>query len=937
MSKATESASSVRLQGDAIRIGQQSRLLLCASLFYFRIPRAYWRTRMEQLKHLGYNTIDVYFPWNHHEQQEGVWDFEGERDVAAFLREAAETGLWVVARPGPYICSEWDGGALPAYLLTREEMRLRDNDPQFLQYVAAWFDRILPLLRASQEGEGGSVIAVQLDNELDFYNCSDPTGYIGALRDMALERGITVPLFACAGQGGLAQATGWAEGVAPACNVYAHDRAPELEAKVLHYERLVRERGYPLLVTETNRSHYFLRRLLASGAKLLGPYLQVSGTDFGFTNATNNWGSPLAFLTSDYDFGGMISPEGEIREEGYEGRLLGRLIQTYGESLSEASVCSLEEAGWRLEGGDAGVARPLALRLRGGGYLATVTNLDDRTKQLALCPAADEAGRELLRIPFTLPAGRSMTLPLALPISHFGVSAAGCLESAGAELYLSADMDDGQTLLFHAEGATSLTLQLEEPERWEARGAAIAYLDGRLIVEVDGLEEANCRIWLADGGILQLIVHSIDKALYVESIADNGDVLMGSRPTPRPPGQPVTEGWTLSPVDASAPIPGADGPIRLARADYLERVGIYRGYAWYEARLPSLQRQVAGVLVRKGSDVVSLYADGGYVGTAVPGGSDAYLAFDEPGQVGRLQARVEIWGHSNFDDVLQPSLGLHAMKGLTGLTAITRVHRLSGNWQLLRGPYLETLALPAGVGLDDAWPMVSFGDWTSPDQPALECYRRTFTAAADADSWTLHFPELRVRARLYVDGQDLGEISPFDPYIRLDDLLAASQTVELTVVMERARGLPRGPVLLYEGVRAGEWSVSAADEAAWYGHAERCQADAAAVEMPLEITPGEAGWLYLTTDESPGGLGWRVAVAGAGLKLTAFYAGRIVGRLWLAEEGTGPTMRGGDPASFYLPGAWHEAAGGQLSLLLEAIDAGAPGRLSRVRFQAVTN
>lgn len=936
MSKVTESASSVRFQGDAIRIGQQSRLLLCASLFYFRIPRAYWRARMEQLKHLGYNTIDVYFPWNHHEQQEGVWDFEGERDVEAFLRTAAETGLWVVARPGPYICSEWDGGALPAYLLAREGMRLRDNDPQFLQCVAGWFDRILPLLRAFQEGEGGSVIAVQLDNELDFYNCSDPKGYIGALRDMALARGITVPLFACAGQGGLAEATGWAEGVAPACNVYADDRAPELEAKVLHYERLVRERGYPLLVTETNRSHYFLRRLLACGAKLLGPYLQVSGTDFGFTNATNNWGSPLAFLTSDYDFGGMISPEGEIREEGYEGRLLGRLIQTYGEALGEATVCTLEEAGWRLEGGNVGVARPQALRLRGGGYLATVTNLEDRDKRLVLCRIAGEAGTGQPRIAFTLPASRSMTLPLALPTSRFGVSG-GCLESAGAELYLSADTDDGQALLFHAEGAASLALQLEEPLRWEARGAAVAYLDGRLIVEADGAEEMRCRIWLAAGGVLQLIVHSLDKALYVESIANTGDVVMGARPTPRPPGQPVTEGWTMSAVDASAPIPGVDGPIRLTRADYLERVGIYRGYAWYEARLPSPQRQVAGVLIRQGSDVVSLYADGGYVGTAVPGGSDAYLAFGEPREADRLQARVEIWGHSNFDDVLQPSLGLHAMKGLTGLTAVSQVHRLSGNWQMLRGPYLDSLALPVDAAVGDAWPMVSFGDWTSPDQPALECYRRTFTATADADSWTLHFPELRVRARLYVDDLDMGEISPFDPYIRLDDLLAPGQTMALTVVMERARGLPRGPVLLYEGVRADEWSVCGADEATWHGHAERGRSEAVAVALPLELVPGDAAWLHLTTDESPGGLGWRVAVAGAGLKLTAFYAGRIVGRLWLAEEGTGPTMRGGDPASFYLPGAWREAAGGQLSLLLEAIDAGALGRLSTVRFRAVTN
>ncbi|GIQ66117.1 hypothetical protein PACILC2_46850 [Paenibacillus cisolokensis] len=121
----------MRFETDAVRIGGEPLILLCASLFYFRIPRLLWKERMEQLKAIGYNSIDVYFPWNYHELREGEWDFEGERDADAFLKLAAETGLWVVARPGPYICSEWDGGGLPAYLLARPNLRLRDNDARF--------------------------------------------------------------------------------------------------------------------------------------------------------------------------------------------------------------------------------------------------------------------------------------------------------------------------------------------------------------------------------------------------------------------------------------------------------------------------------------------------------------------------------------------------------------------------------------------------------------------------------------------------------------------------------------------------------------------------------------------------------------------------------------------------------------------------------------
>ena len=336
MSLEMEIDLALQLDASSLRIGGQSEIILCASLFYFRIPRASWQERLEQVKAFGYNAIDVYFPWNYHERQEGSWDFSGERDVEYFLQQAAEAGLWVVARPGPYICSEWDGGSLPGHLIAKSGMVIRSSDPLYLQAVAGWYDRILPILRKYELGNKGTVICLQLENELDFYDCPDPHSYMAALRDMALGHGITVPLIACAGQGGLYEASGFAENVVPTCNFYPNDTDPDFEAKVTVYKDRLAARGLPLMVTETNRSHFLLRRLLSCGAKLLGPYLQVSGTNFGFTNGTNNWGKPLSFLTSDYDFGGMISPEGHIRAQAYEGRLLRRVIYTYGRSLAEA-------------------------------------------------------------------------------------------------------------------------------------------------------------------------------------------------------------------------------------------------------------------------------------------------------------------------------------------------------------------------------------------------------------------------------------------------------------------------------------------------------------------------------------------------------------------------------------------------------------------------
>ncbi len=91
----------MQIDHSGITINGTPTVLLCSSLFYFRIPRGLWRDRLRAARAAGYTCIDVYFPWNHHELAEGAWDFAGERDVVAFLQLAAEEGLWVLARPGP--------------------------------------------------------------------------------------------------------------------------------------------------------------------------------------------------------------------------------------------------------------------------------------------------------------------------------------------------------------------------------------------------------------------------------------------------------------------------------------------------------------------------------------------------------------------------------------------------------------------------------------------------------------------------------------------------------------------------------------------------------------------------------------------------------------------------------------------------------------------
>ena len=408
--------TTIHVDGQGVWIDGRPRTLLCASLFYFRLPREQWRERLTQVRASGYTCVDVYLPWNFHELAPGRFSFEGRRDVAAFLDLAHEEGLYVIARPGPYICSEWDGGALPAWLGLDPELRVRQNEPRYLAQVTAWFDQVLPLLAERQYPAGGSVIMVQLENELDFFDCADRPGYLTSLRDTAVGHGITVPLIACSGQGDLAGATGDVDEVVPACNFYPDDDSPDIEAEVRRYAALVAERGVPLLVTETNRRHRTLRRLLASGAKLIAPYLQSSGWNFGYTPSSGNWGRPGNFMSHGYDFGGYVTSTGVARPEYAEAQVLARVVEAWGDRLALAVPGAADtEVACDFPTSSA----PAALDLPAGGRLVAVPHL-----------GTDPGTADVRGVPVAVAPGSCPLMAVDVPLRPWGSAATLTLASA---------------------------------------------------------------------------------------------------------------------------------------------------------------------------------------------------------------------------------------------------------------------------------------------------------------------------------------------------------------------------------------------------------------------------------------------------------------------------------------------------------------------------
>ncbi|QHT59556.1 hypothetical protein GXP70_06045 [Paenibacillus lycopersici] len=950
MNMETTSGVPLQLSASSLRIAGQAEIVLCASLFYFRIPRAYWRERMEQVKAFGYNAVDVYFPWNYHEREEGCWDFAGERDAEAFLRLAAEIGLWVVARPGPYICSEYDGGGLPAYLYAKPDMTIRSADPAYMGTVKKWYERIIPLLAKYELNRGGTVICVQLENELDFYDCPDPAAYIAALRDLAIAGGVESPLIACAGQGGLYEASGLVDGVVPTCNFYPNDRDPAFEDKAASYEQRLAGMDLPLMVTETNRSHFLLRRLLSCGAKLVGPYLQASGTNFGFTNGTNNWGDPLAFMTSDYDFHGMISPEGHVRQEAYEGLLMRRVIRTYGGALAEAATAPADGIA-NLEG-----ARPAGstllnrqLELTGGGHLLFLANVGETAETVGLRLRGQGGGADEAVVPQasrlqSVPS-RCAILPVGVPLAPWGVE--GTLRYATAELSDARDTADRTVLVFHAEQdqegeiaiafgqAAALQEAVNMNVNEQGQDAASGFV---LTFRAEAGRRASCTIKLADGQVLVLAGLAREDALLLRGIEDDGSLSFEPAIAYDLAPRELNVGWTAKELNPTEPM-DAGNAISTAEAEYLEPNGIYRGFAWYKAVSgASADADVQGLLIREGSDAISLYADGAFIGTCTPGGGSRFLPSAGIGGGSELTARVEIWGHTNFDDPRLPGLRLNSLKGLRGIAAVTSIQRLTSNWRVRR--VASAAADPAllDTACDDGeWASVGFGGWLSPDHPAHEHYRRRFMASATADSFTLQFRGIQSLAHVYVNGAYAGFVNPFDPFLDISAHVQPGEETLVAVFLQRVLGLPAGEVTLYEGSAAREWRLSAAGEEELLAHAQRHEAAASAAELPMSLAAGGTAWLYgELPDEArdvPGG--WRVQAEGSGMKLTVLFNGTIVGRLWTPGGAARPVFSGGDQRSFYLPGAWMRESGNGLAILLEAVEAGETSRLERLIFTPV--
>ena len=181
-------------------------IIMSGAIHYFRVPREYWKDRLEKLKACGLNTVETYVSWNLHEKKQGEYDFTGMLDIREFILLAKELGLYVIVRPGPYICAEFDSGGFPAYLYKDRNINLRSSDEKYLGYVKKWFARLFKEFVDLQISNGGNIIAMQIENEYGSYG--NDKKYLLELKNIMEELGANCLLFTADGGGSYGYVSG---------------------------------------------------------------------------------------------------------------------------------------------------------------------------------------------------------------------------------------------------------------------------------------------------------------------------------------------------------------------------------------------------------------------------------------------------------------------------------------------------------------------------------------------------------------------------------------------------------------------------------------------------------------------------------------------------------------------------------------------------------
>jgi beta-galactosidase len=284
-----------------------------------RIPKAYWRNRIQMAKAMGCNTIAVYIFWNYHETSPGVFDFSStNHNIAEFIRICREEKMWVLIRPGPYVCAEWDFGGLPSYLLKIPDIKIRCMDARYMSAVTRYVNRLAKEIKPQLCTHGGPILMVQIENEYGSYG--NDKAYLEKLKKLWLLNGMDVPFYTADGATPYMLEAGNIDGAAIGLDSGSGDddfnEAKKRNAEVPSFS----SETYPGWLThwgekwakpDTNDLKKEIEYLLLN-KKSFNLYVVHGGTNFGFSAGANAFNAKqFQPDVTSYDYDAPINEQGQ--------------------------------------------------------------------------------------------------------------------------------------------------------------------------------------------------------------------------------------------------------------------------------------------------------------------------------------------------------------------------------------------------------------------------------------------------------------------------------------------------------------------------------------------------------------------------------------------------------------------------------------------------
>jgi beta-galactosidase len=292
--------------------------IISGELHPARIPAEYWRHRIQMAKAMGCNTISVYLFWNYHEAEEGVFDFTtGNRNLAEFFRIVQDEDLWLIVRPGPYVCAEWELGGIPPYLLRTPGIRLRCMDPDYMKAAERYIARLAEELKPWMITRGGPVIMLQIENEYGSYG--NDRNYMMRLKEVWQANGIDIPTFTGDGPTTHMLEAGTLPGSAVGLDPGSEESHFELARKMNPGVPVFSSETYPGWLTHWGEewqqpdTSKLLKevRFLMNTKKSFNLYVIHGGTNFGYTAGANSGGKGYEPDVTSYDYDAPISEQGQ--------------------------------------------------------------------------------------------------------------------------------------------------------------------------------------------------------------------------------------------------------------------------------------------------------------------------------------------------------------------------------------------------------------------------------------------------------------------------------------------------------------------------------------------------------------------------------------------------------------------------------------------------